>query len=205
MASKKVGHLTRTRGDSILSPNSVRTLLLRRLLPRLWVASERFDPFGIHFFHLYVRRQIIALRTLLPICHRPPHPQVRPRVAVIVGDVEILVARTGYRADVVQRGPRPDGVDAARFVVLVPAAAVLGPDGVLDPLGGGGGLERLTSGVMRSGRGFYFLHVLVELVCDVLSGHPAADILVLHLLDDLQSVFRDGVQGAHDAAILNGP
>jgi hypothetical protein len=36
-----------------------------------------------------------------------------------------------------------------------------------------------------------YLDVFVELVCDVLSWGPAAEVLVLHLLDPLNGVFGD--------------
>ena len=36
-----------------------------------------------------------------------------------------------------------------------------------------------------------YLDVFVELVCDVLSWDPAAEVLVLHLLDPLNGVFGD--------------
>ena len=81
-----------------------------------------------------------------------------------------------------QRGAWVDGVDAAGYVIFVPAAAGVFPDGVFDP----------------------FLDVLVELVGDVLARAPAAQVLVLHLFDPLDCVFGDGVQGAHYAAVWEG-
>jgi hypothetical protein len=58
-------------------------------------------------------------------------------------------------------------VDATSFVVPVPRSAVALPNCVLDPL----------------------LCVLVEAICDVLTGYPGLDVVALHLLDDLNTVF----------------
>lgn len=100
---------------------------------------------------------------------------------------------------VVEGRARPDGVDSARFVVLVPCrdgqqtssssrvrlttATVIRPNGVICPL----------------------LDVLVEHIRDVLPGDPASQILILRLLDQLDGVVRHGVQRRHDAAVLDGP
>jgi hypothetical protein len=48
---------------------------------------------------------------------------------------------------------------------------------------------------------YAYLHVFVELVGDVLSWGPAAEVLVLHLLDPLNCVFGDCVEGTHHAAV----
>lgn len=47
--------------------------------------------------------------------------------------------------------------------------------------------------------------VLVEGVGDVLFRRDAADVFALQLLDQLQGIQGDGVQGSHHAAILHGP
>jgi hypothetical protein len=49
-----------------------------------------------------------------------------------------------------------------------------------------------------------YLDVFVELVCDVLSWDPAAQVFVLHFLDPLDGVFGDCVEGAHYAAVWEG-
>jgi hypothetical protein len=46
--------------------------------------------------------------------------------------------------------------------------------------------------------------VFVELVCDVLSWDPTAQVFVLHFLDPLDGIFGDCVQRAHDAAVWEG-
>ena len=46
-----------------------------------------------------------------------------------------------------------------------------------------------------------YLDVFVELVCDVLSWGPAAEVLVLHLLDPLDGIFGNCVQWTHDTAV----
>jgi len=46
-----------------------------------------------------------------------------------------------------------------------------------------------------------YLNVFVELVGDVLSWDPAAEVLVLHLLDPLDGVFGNCVERAHYAAV----
>ena len=50
-----------------------------------------------------------------------------------------------------------------------------------------------------------FLTVFVEIVCDALLGGPGVDVFALHFLDALDCVQGDGVEGAHDAAVLDGP
>jgi len=44
----------------------------------------------------------------------------------------------------------------------------------------------------------------IELVGNVLFRDPAPDVLVLHLLDELDGVVGYGVQGTHHTAILRG-
>jgi hypothetical protein len=46
-----------------------------------------------------------------------------------------------------------------------------------------------------------YLDVFVELVGDVLSWSPAAEVLVLHLFNPLNGVFGDCVEWAHNAAV----
>lgn len=46
-----------------------------------------------------------------------------------------------------------------------------------------------------------YLDVLVELICNVLPWSPAAEVLVLHLLDPLNGIFGNCVQRTHDTAI----
>lgn len=43
--------------------------------------------------------------------------------------------------------------------------------------------------------------MIVELIRDILSRGPAAEVLILHLLDPLDGVIGDCVEGTHDAAI----
>jgi hypothetical protein len=50
-----------------------------------------------------------------------------------------------------------------------------------------------------------FLCVLVEAVCDVLFRNPRFDVVALHLLDDLNGVFRDFGEWSSDGAILYRP
>ena len=49
------------------------------------------------------------------------------------------------------------------------------------------------------------LHMGVEVIRNVLSRGPRFDVLVLHLFDDLNGVFGDGVEWSHHASILNRP
>jgi hypothetical protein len=91
----------------------------------------------------------------------------------------------------VQRRAWEDCVDAAGFVVLVPAAARVFPDGVFDPflrvvVSEAWARERCDNRLFCS-----YLDVFVKLVCDVLSWGPAAEVLVLHLFDPLNGVFGD--------------
>ena len=74
-------------------------------------------------------------------------------------------------------------IDTTGLVVTVPRSAFALPDCVLDPL----------------------LRVLVETVCDVLSGHPGLDVVALHLLDDLEGVLDNAEQGACHRPVLNRP
>lgn len=100
-------------------------------------------------------------------------------------------------------GARVYGVHAAGFIVFIPLrklvsgdeddvecqlglprAAVVFPDGVFDPF-----LQIISTafGMVKVVVTTY-LDMIVELVGDVLLGHEAADIFVLHLLNPLDGV-----------------
>jgi hypothetical protein len=50
-----------------------------------------------------------------------------------------------------------------------------------------------------------FLRVLVETVRDVLFRNPRFDVVALHLLNDLNGVFRDFGEWSGDGAVLYRP
>lgn len=78
---------------------------------------------------------------------------------------------------------RPDSIQASRIVILVPSSAVVVPYRMLGPL----------------------LYVSVEGICNILSWHPALDSFILHFVNDLHDIVRDGMERSHDAAVLDGP
>jgi len=82
-----------------------------------------------------------------------------------------------------QTAPGPDGINPTRIIIAVPAAAVIDPDGVADPL--------LTVGV--------------EAIGDGLIRHDAEGVFGLHLVDELEGVVGDGGEGPHDGSVLDGP
>lgn len=45
----------------------------------------------------------------------------------------------------------------------------------------------------------------IKLVRDVLLRRPALDVLILHLLNDIDGVFADGLQRSHNTSILDRP
>lgn len=138
------------------------------------------QPFRIDVVNAQIRANIRALGTIRQ-CE--PQPQMRPRISIPVRNLIILEARTGDDLLVMQRGARPDGVDAAGLVVLVPGPTLVLPDGVGD--------ELLAVGVEEVGHG--------------LLGRERADVLALHFADHLDGVVGDGAEGAHDGAVLDGP
>jgi hypothetical protein len=180
-------------------------LLPNQTLQILHITTTSRIPLRINILQAQIRAAIRLLRAQT-VLHRPAQSQELPRVLAEPLDSEVFVARDFEQFHVVHRRARVDGVDAAGFVIFVPAAAAVFPDRVFDPFLGLGvsGVAALGFGrVSKGGSGFY-LDVLIELVCDVLSWNPAAKVFVLHFLDPLDGIFGDCVQWTHDAAVWEG-
>lgn len=107
-------------------------LLLGRLLQILHIPTISLPPFRIDILNAQIRATIRLLVTKT-VLNREAQPQELPWVLPKSLNLKILVPRDADQFHVVQRGAREDCVDAARLVVLVPAAAGVFPDGVFDP------------------------------------------------------------------------
>lgn len=141
---------------------------------------DGLQPLRIDIVDAQIRTDIRALGA---IRNRKAQPQMRPGIAIPIGNLIILEARAGDDLLIMQGRAGPDGIDPARLIVLVPAATLLLPHGMGDE----------------------FLTVRVEQVGDGLLGRERVDVLALHPSDDLQGVVGHGAEGAHDRAVLDGP
>lgn len=121
----------------LLLPNPL-PLLPRQPLQPLKIAPASLKPLRINIPNGQIRADIRLLRTQ-PILHRPAQSQEFPEVRAEPRYLEVFVPRRSQQFHVVQGGAWVDGVDAARDVVFVPAAAGVFPDGVFDPF-----LQRLV-------------------------------------------------------------
>ena len=83
--------------------------------------------------------------------------------------MEVLISWSLDDLLIVHGRARPNCIDSVSLVVLVPGPTVFLPDSMLDPL----------------------LDMVVEEVGLLLVRHPAFNVLVLHLLDDLDGVVGD--------------
>lgn len=125
------------------------------------------------------------------ILHRTTHSQPAERILRFpflsrptILEVVVLPPHRVDRFDVVQATPRPDRIDPTRFVILVPTATPLRPDGVPDP----------------------FLHMLVEGIGHVLSGGNRNKVRrALELLDHLHRIVAHGVEWAHGRSVGHRP
>jgi hypothetical protein len=186
MSSKLRQRIPITLSQTAILPRPLHSrLLLRRHrllhLRRRPFIPNRLQPLRINILQLQIRTNIRVGE--LHITHGIPHTQMRPGILMHILDVEVLIARACNDFRILIGGTGPDGVDAARVVVLVPGATFAFPDGVLDP----------------------FLGVLVEAVCYLLPGHPGFDVVALHFLDDLNGVLCYAEEGAGYGAVFYGP
>ena len=123
-------------------------LLLSNLLQILHIPTISLPPLRINIPNTKIRAAIRLLVTKT-VLNRETQSQELPRILPEPLDFEVFVARNANEFHVVQRGAREDCVDAAGFVVFVPAAAGVFPDGVFDPFLGVGGI---VSQIIRGGR-----------------------------------------------------
>lgn len=85
-------------------------------------------------------------------------------------------------------------------VIFIPRAARLFPHGMCYPflsLSAATGTEDVKVSA--------YLQMSVELVSNILLRHPALDVLVLHLLDNIHSVVSNALQWSHNTSVLNRP
>ena len=115
-----------------LSLNPLLPLLRSGLLQLLHIPTISLPPLGVDILRTKIRAAVSFLRTNT-VLDREAQAQEFPRILPKALDFKVLVARNADQFLVVQRGAWEDRVDAAGLVVLVPAAAGVFPDGVLDP------------------------------------------------------------------------
>lgn len=115
-----------------LSLNPLLPLLHSSLLQLLHISTISLPPLRIDILRTKIRAAVSFLRTDT-VLDREAQAQEFPRIFPEALDFKVLVARDADQFLVVQRRAREDCVDAAGLVVLVPAAAGVFPDGVLDP------------------------------------------------------------------------